>query len=163
MAVDGRRDPGAAFRPVNGIIFIFILPRIVAVDPVPRLVMVQSKVLARCPYLTRLPGRILERREGALNYVLKVAGRRKETSSRAVKRTWLSCWSLVNPSLPLSLPRRTSYLPWWIWNRHHDPPVSPTTLSTAVESKECLVSTQHIFVHFRVQCRKFQNSSAFID
>lgn len=162
MAVDGRKDARVAFRPVNGIsfIFVFTLLLIVAVDPVLRLVLAQSKVLARCP---RPPGRILELCEGALDYMLKVADRRKETSSRAVKGTWPSCRGLFSASFLLSLSPLTSYLPWWIWNRHHGLPVSPTTLSTAAESKNCLVSTQHIFVQFRVPCRKFQNINAFID
>jgi hypothetical protein len=80
VAVDGRREPRAAFRPVNGLTFTFIftLLLIVAVDPVLRPVLVQSKVL---PRRTRPRGNILELREGALDYMLKVAGRRKEASS----------------------------------------------------------------------------------
>lgn len=150
-----------ALRPVDGIsfIFVFTLLLIVTVDPVLWLVLAKSKVLARC---TCPPGRILELCEGALGYMLKVADRRKETSSRAVKRTWPSCRSLVSAPFLLSLSPLTSYLPWWIWNRHHGLPVSPTTLSTAAESKNCLVSTQHLFVQFRVWYREFQNINAFI-
>ena len=124
MAVDRWKGVRVLFRPINGTVLIsaFILLLIVAVNPVLRLVRVLAKVLGRYPYLARLPWRAIWQGNGALNYVLKIAGRREETSSRAVKWTWSSCQSLVRPPLPPSLPPRTSYLPWWIRNRHYDLP-----------------------------------------
>jgi hypothetical protein len=119
VAVDRRKGVRDLFRPVNGIIVVVV---VVAVEPAPRLVRVLSKVLARCQYLVRLPLRIIEQGEGAPDYVLKIAGRREETVSRAVKWAWSGCRSLVSALLPPSVPPRTSYFPWWIWNRHQDLP-----------------------------------------
>ena len=120
VAVGRQKGIRAPSRPVNGTILLLLL--VVAVDTVPRLVRVLSKGLARCPYFVRLPWRIIKQGEGAPDYVLEIAGRREETSPRAVKWAWLGCRSLVSLSLPPSLPPRTSYFPWWIWDRHDDLP-----------------------------------------
>jgi len=122
VAVDRRKGVRVLFRPVNRTILVVVAVVVivaVAVDQVPRLL---RNVLARCPYLVRLPWRITEQGERASDYVLKIAARREETSSRAVEWAGLGCRSLVSPSLPPLLPPRTSYFPWWIWNRHHDLP-----------------------------------------